>query len=76
MGIITELPFRLIELEPSITSALPEHTDAHKQRRTRSLARTLIVLLVFRREGTATASAGFGNTAGARQAGNQMLSPL
>lgn len=38
MGIITELPFRLIELEPAITSALPEHTDAHKQRRARSLA--------------------------------------
>lgn len=76
MGIITELPFRLIELEPAITSALPEHTDAHKQRRARSLARALIVLLVCRREGTAAASADFGSLAGARQTCNQMLSSL
>lgn len=75
VGIITELPSRLIGLEPAITSVLPEYTDTQTQTCThKHTLPPLIQLLVSPRK-KATLASGFNDTVGAQQTCNEMLSP-
>lgn len=65
VGIITELPSRLIGLEPAITSVLLEYTDTQTQTGTlKHKLPTLILLLVSLRK-KATLASGFNDTVGA-----------
>lgn len=75
VGIITELPSRLIGLEPPITSVLLEYTDTQIHSRPNKHALPPLILLLVSLRKKATLASGFNDTVGAQQTCNEMLSP-
>lgn len=66
VGIITELPSRLIGLEPAITSVLLEYTDTQTQTHMHKHTLPPLILLLVSLRKKATLASGFSDTVGAQ----------
>lgn len=66
VGIITELPSRLIGIEPAITSVLPEYIDTQTHTRTRKHMLPPLILLLVSLKKKAKLASSFNDTVGAQ----------